>query len=69
MSEKLKLYYARIGNMGDLLNPLIIGGLFGFDVERSSFLTGEMTAIGSGLDQYVYHGTAPMRARQFANGE
>ncbi len=68
MSEKLKLYYARIGNMGDLLNPLIIGGLFGFDVERSSFLTGEMTAIGSGLDQYVYHGTAPMRARQFANG-
>lgn len=48
MKEKIKLYYARIRNMGDLLNPLIIGGLFGFEVERHSFLTGEISAIGSG---------------------
>jgi pyruvyltransferase len=68
MKDAIKLYYAKIGNMGDLLNPLIIGGLFGFDVERHSFLTGEMTAIGSGLDQYVFHGTALMRLRQFFNG-
>ena len=36
MSDTLNLYYARIANMGDLLNPLIIERCFGYRVERCS---------------------------------
>ena len=49
MTDTLNLYYARIANMGDLLNPLIIERCFGYRVERCSFLTGDLCAIGSGL--------------------
>ena len=49
MPDTLNLYYARIANMGDLLNPLIIERCFGYRVERCSFLTGDLCAIGSGL--------------------
>ena len=51
MSDTLNLYYSRIANMGDLLNPLIIERCFGYRVERCSFLTGDLCAIGSGLAQ------------------
>lgn len=64
----LKLHYARLANMGDLLNPLIIEKLYNCSVERNSFLTGEMCAIGSCLGQYTYHGNILMRIRQFFNG-
>lgn len=30
MTDTLNLYYARIANMGDLLNPLIIERCFGY---------------------------------------
>lgn len=68
MQEKIKLYYAKLANMGDLLNVLIIRRCFGYEVERHSFLTGEMCAIGSCLAQYTLHGSALMRLRQRING-
>lgn len=68
MPKTVKLYYAKLANMGDLLNDLIIRRLFGVEVERCSFLTGDMSAIGSCLAQYTYHGNVLMRAQQFVNG-
>lgn len=66
--KTLKLHYAKLANMGDLLNPLIIEKLYGCNVERNSFVTGEMCAIGSCLGQYTYHGNVIMRVKQFING-
>ena len=63
MPDTLNLYYARIANMGDLLNPLIIERCFGYRVERCSFLTGDLCAIGSGLAQYKLHGNASTAGR------
>lgn len=68
MPETLKLYYAKLANMGDLLNVLIIERCFGYTVERNSFLTGEMCAIGSCLAQYTLHGSPLMKLRQLING-
>ena len=68
MENTVKLYYAKLENMGDLLNVLIIEKCFGLQVERHSFLTGEMCAIGSCLGQYTLHGNFPMRLRQRING-
>lgn len=68
MEKTLKLHYARLQNMGDLLNPMIVERCFGCKVERNSFLTSEMCAIGSCLGQYCYHGNILMRIRQFFNG-
>ena len=68
MPDTLNLYYARIANMGDLLNPLIIERCFGYRVERCSFLTGDLCAIGSGLAQYKLHGNPFMKLQQCING-
>lgn len=68
MPDTLNLYYARIANMGDLLNPLIIERCFGYRVERCSFLTGDLCAIGSGLAQYKLHGNPLMKLQQCING-
>ena len=68
MGDTLRLHYAKLANMGDLLNKLIIERCFGIGVERHSFLTGEMCAIGSCLGQYTYHGSLPMKLRQAING-
>ncbi|MFR6424244.1 MAG: hypothetical protein ACLUNO_00540 [Oscillospiraceae bacterium] len=54
--------------MGDLLNPLIIERCFGYRVERCSFLTGDLCAIGSGLAQYKLHGNPLMKLQQCING-
>lgn len=51
----LKVYYAKVPNMGDLLNVMIITKLFGYKVTRHTFLTGELSAIGSGLGQFMLH--------------
>lgn len=66
--EAIKLYYARLNNMGDLLNEIIVERVMGFKVERCSVLTGEMSAIGSHLGMYTYHGNPLMRAQQLING-
>ena len=53
MRESLNVYYAKVPNMGDLLNVAIIERLFGYKVNRHTFLTGELSAIGSGLGQFT----------------
>ena len=68
MRDTLKLYYAKLANMGDLLSPMIIERCFGYKVERASFLTGEVCAVGSCLAQYKLHGTPLMKAQQTING-
>ena len=62
--DKLKLYYVDIKNMGDQLNPMIMRDVFGYETERCSYLTGELSAIGSGLDQFMLHGGMAERLRQ-----
>ena len=68
MEKTIKLYYAKLANMGDLLNDLVIRRCFGCDVERCSFLEGEISAIGSHLAMYTYHGTPLMKLQQLING-
>ena len=68
MQDTLKLYYAKLANMGDLLSPMIIEHCFGYKVERCSFLTGDMCAVGSCLAQYKLHGNPLMKAQQAING-
>lgn len=68
MPQNLKVYYSKIGNMGDRLNKLIIEKCFGYSVERCSFLDGEICAIGSCLAQYTLHGSSLMRMQQRING-
>lgn len=53
MNKTLKVYYAKVPNMGDLLNVMLIEQLFGYKVRRHTFLTGELSAIGSGLGQFT----------------
>lgn len=53
MRNSLNVYYAKVPNMGDLLNVAIIERLFGYKVHRHTFLTGELSAIGSGLGQFT----------------
>lgn len=53
MKKTLNVYYAKVPNMGDLLNVMIIEQLFGYKVKRHTFLTGELSAIGSGLEQFT----------------
>ena len=53
MKKSLNVYYAKVPNMGDLLNVMIIEQLFGYKVRRNTFLTGELSAIGSGLEQFT----------------
>ena len=54
MAKKLRVYYAKVPNMGDVLNKDIIEKCFGYKVERRSYLTGELSGIGSGLGNYTY---------------
>lgn len=53
MGKTLKVYYARVPNMGDKLNVLVLERLFGYKVRQHTFLTGELSAIGSGLGQFT----------------
>ncbi len=57
MKKELKVYYARVPNMGDKLNALLIEQLFGYKVCQHTFLTGELSAIGSGLGQFTLRDT------------
>lgn len=56
--KKLRVYYANVPNMGDLLNRDIIKKCFGYDVVRNTYLTGEISGIGSGLGNYTYEDVA-----------
>lgn len=54
--KKIKFYYANLPNMGDLLNPLIVKKIYGIDSERHTYLTCELSSIGSGLGQFTFRG-------------
>lgn len=54
MTKKLRVYYAKVPNMGDMLNKDIIEKCFGYEVVRRSYLTGKLSGIGSGLGNYTY---------------
>lgn len=54
MTNKLKVYYANVPNMGDILNRDIIKKCFGCEVVRRSYLTAQISGIGSGLGNYTY---------------
>ncbi len=58
MSKKLSVYYAKVPNMGDILNRDIIKKCFGYDVVRKTYLTGKLSGIGSGLGNYTYEDEA-----------
>lgn len=68
MADEIKVYYTKLRNMGDQLNELILAECFGYQAVRTSFLDGELCAIGSCLGMYTPHGTLPMRIRQRVNG-
>ncbi len=54
MSKKLRVYFAKVPNMGDMLNRDIITKCFGYEVVRNTYLTGTVSGIGSGLGNYTY---------------
>lgn len=58
MPKKLKVYYAKVPNMGDILNRDIIEKCFGYEVERRSYLTSQVSGIGSGLGNFTYEDQA-----------
>ncbi len=68
MPGRIKVYYIKLHNMGDRLNELILEKCFGYEAVRTSFLEGELCAIGSCLGMYTLHGSYPMRIRQRING-
>lgn len=64
MKKLLKVYYVTFPNMGDILNEMIIENLFGFKVKKHTPLTGELSAIGSGLGLFTLHGGLRSRLKQ-----
>jgi hypothetical protein len=49
----VRISYADVPNMGDLLNVLIARDYFNCDVENSSSLKADLSGIGSGLGEYT----------------
>lgn len=68
MPKKLKVYYAKVPNMGDVLNRDIIEKCFGYEVERHSYLTAQVSGIGSGLGNFTYEGQAWKNALKAVSG-
>lgn len=67
-NKTLNVYYADVPNMGDILNKLIVEELFGYRVKHHTYLTGQLSAIGSGLGQFTYHGGIIFRIIQRISG-
>src|SRR5690625_1426534 len=62
--KNIRLYYADMPNMGDLLNILIVQDLFGYKVNRKTVLNSEMAAIGSGLQNFTFSKSPKLRPLQ-----
>ena len=54
--KKIKVYYAKVPNMGDILNKNVIEKLFDCKVVRKNYLFGKVSGIGSGLGNYTLEG-------------
>ncbi|WP_161568206.1 polysaccharide pyruvyl transferase family protein [Anaerobacillus alkaliphilus] len=57
MKKEIKVKYSKIGNMGDLLNELVIEDVLGFKVIHSDIWKSETTAIGSYLRFFFHENT------------
>ena len=68
MSNKLKVYYAKVPNMGDILNRDIVEKCFGYQVERRSYLTAQVSGIGSGLGNFTFEDQAWKNALKAVSG-
>ncbi len=66
--KRLKVYYAKVPNMGDILNRDIIKKCFGYDITRCSYLFGEVSGIGSGLGNYTLEGGKIKRLLKVCSG-
>lgn len=54
--KKVRVYYAKVPNMGDILNKDIIEKLFNVKVVRGNYLVSQVSGIGSGLGNYTLEG-------------
>lgn len=50
--KEVKVYYAKIGNMGDLLNELIVENVLGYKITLSDRYTCQTSGIGSSLNKF-----------------
>jgi len=48
--KKIKLCYSKINNVGDLLSPMIVSGLFNLKYKHSNLYMADLIAVGSGLN-------------------
>ena len=65
MYRKIKLFYAKVPNMGDLLNPIIFNDLFSVKTKRSPLYSSEVIAIGSGLNALFKSNTKIGMVKQY----
>lgn len=56
--KTIRVYYAKVPNMGDILNKDIIEKLFDVKVKRANYLFGNVSGIGSGLGNFTLEGPA-----------
>lgn len=68
INKILNVHYPLIPNMGDILNVTIIEKLFGFKVNNHPPLKCELSAIGSGLGLFTFHGGLKSRLKQIFYG-
>lgn len=64
MLRTIDLYYAKLPNMGDLLNILLMENYFKLKIKRATPLTCSMCAIGSGLGNLMVSNKLHIRAAQ-----
>jgi hypothetical protein len=67
MSNLIKLYYAKLPNMGDLLNVLLMENYFNLRIKRATPLNCDMSAIGSGLGNFMVSNKLPLKTAQLVS--
>ncbi len=63
--KKLRVYYAKVNNMGDNLNKAIIEKCFGYEVVRSSYVNSTVSGIGSCLGELTYTDSIKKNIKKF----
>lgn len=63
--KELKVYYAKVNNMGDNLNSVIIEKCFGYNVLRSSYVNATISGIGSCLGELTYDNNKKKNLKKF----
>src|SRR4051794_19860191 len=65
--KEVKVSYAKIGNMGDLLNELIIENVLGYKVIHSNRWKCQTTGIGSSLNSFFPSNSELHMSKQLLN--